>query len=349
VAEWIPGISMNNQEFARLINTYIARFMAYVPRTAAERAAVNWQEVITRIDAGITSDFEPVATPDVMTSTYKNRTSRQRTTTPSDFMRVDNMVIGPADQSQNWINWLNTPVANRVQFRATVTDRRIDGVATWNRTTSSWVGPVPTTCANAPTPSSGPVTTCGLYTGFHQTVSFFNAGRGLYLRSNYFYHRWGRGTSFESGPIPIITVAEMDLLKAEALIRLNRAAEAVPLINKTRVAIGGLPPVDINGAPGTAPNCTPRRTNGACGNLWDALRYEKRIETLGLNGRTPYYDARGWGTLVENSMIHYPMPTVDLEVLELPIYTFGGGGGVAGSAPARNWDACPTGVSVPRC
>ena len=46
-------------------------------------------------------------------------------------------------------------------------------------------------------------------------------------------------------------------------------------------------------------------------------------------------------------MIHYPMPTVDLELLSIPIYTFGGG--VGGSAPARNWDACPAGVTVPRC
>jgi hypothetical protein len=349
VAEWIPGIALTNQQFVRLINTYIARFMAYLPRTAQERAAVNWAEVISRIDQGITSDFAPVGTPGILSSTYKNRASRQRTTTPSDFMRVDNMVIGPADQSQNFINWFNTPAANRQPFRATVVDRRIDGVATWNRTTRTWEGPVPATCANTPSPTatSRPVATCGLFMGFHDEVAFFNPGRGTYLRSFYFYHRWGRGTSFESGPIPIISVTEMDLLKAEALIRLNRAAEALPLINKTRTTNGGLPAVTINGAPGTAPACTPRRIDGSCGNLWDALKYEKRIETLGLSGRVPYYDARGWGTLLENTMIHYPMPVVDLELLGMQVYSFGGGG--AGSAPARVMDACPTGVTVPRC
>jgi hypothetical protein len=91
------------------------------------------------------------------------------------------------------------------------------------------------------------------------------------------------------------------------------------------------------------------RISGACGNLWDVLRYEKRIETLGLNGGIPYYDNRGWGILLENTMIHFPMPVVDVELLLGldAVYTFGGGG--PGSAPARNLDACPTGVTVPGC
>jgi hypothetical protein len=352
VGEWIPGIQMNQTLFARIINSFIARLMAYTPRTAAERSAVNWAQVITHIDAGITTDLAPVATPDVMESTYKNRTSRQRTTTPSDFMRVDYMIVGPADQSDGFRNWLATPAANRQPFRINSGDRRIDGIATWNRSTNAWAPVQPAaTCANVPSPtsSSRPPASCGLYMGFHDEVAFFNPGRGTYLRSFYFYHRWGRGTSFEAGPVPIMSVTEMDLLKAEALIRLNRAAEALPLINKTRVANGGLAAATINGAPGTAPNCVPRRISGACGNLWDVLRYEKRIETLGLNGGIPYYDGRGWGVLLENTMIHFPMPVVDVELLlgQDAVYTFGGGG--PGSAPARNLDACPTGVTVPGC
>jgi hypothetical protein len=352
IAEWIPGVALTNQQFARVIHTYIARFMAYTPRTTAERAAVDWNAVIAHIDAGITTDFAPVGTPDVMESLYKHRAARLRTTTPSDFMRVDYMVIGPADRSQGFINWLSTPAADRQPFRLDAMDRRIDGIAVWNRTTSSWDGTPPATCANTPSPTSAtqPPSTCGLYAGYNDVVAFFNPGRGTYLRSYYHYHRWGKGSSFDTGPIPIVTVTEMDLLKAEALIRLNRAAEAVELINRTRVANGQLLPVTIAGAPGIAPDCVPRQFNsGACGNLWDALKYEKRIETLGLTGGLPYYDGRGWGVLLENTMIHFPMPVVDIELLlgADGVYTFGGGG--PGSAPPRNLDACPTGVVVPGC
>jgi hypothetical protein len=354
-AEWIPGMTITNQQFARLIHSYIARYMAYTPRTPQERAQVNWAEVITHIDAGITTDFAPVATTGIMESLYKQRASRLRSAgTPSDFMRVDYMVVGPADRSQGFRTWLNTPAANRQPFKMDVTDRRIDGIAVRSRPSNAWVGTPPATCSDIPSPSSQsrPPVSCGLYSGFHDEVAFFNPGRGTYLRSYYFYHRWGKGTSFDTGPITIMSVAEMDLLKAEALIRLNRAPEALTLINKTRVANGGLLPVTISGAPGTAPDCVPRKyLTGACGNLWDALKYEKRIETLGLTGGLPYYDGRGWGTLLDATMIHFPMPVVDVElVLGVDqVYTFGGGG--PGSAPVRGaaLDACPAGVAVPGC
>jgi hypothetical protein len=138
----------------------------------------------------------------------------------------------------------------------------------------------------------------------------------------------------------------MDMLKAEALIRLGRATEAIPLINKTRVANGKLPPVDINGPP-DEPGCVPRKTTGACGSLWDALRYEKRIEVAGTDGTVAFFDARGWNTLAAKSFIMFPIPGRELEIEQLPRYTFGGGG--EGSAPTPTWDACPASVTLPRC
>ena len=109
----------------------------------------------------------------------------------------------------------------------------------------------------------------------------------------------GSGTNIQ---LRSMLVSEMDLLKAEGLIRLGRAAEAVPLINKTRVANGQLPPVTVDGPP-DEPGCVPRKLNGQCGSLWDALRYEKRIEGLGVSAVIAYFDARGWQTLPANSIL----------------------------------------------
>jgi hypothetical protein len=145
--------------------------------------------------------------------------------------------------------------------------------------------------------------------------------------------------------MPALTVTEMDLLKAEALIRLNRAAEAVPLINKSRVANGELPPVTIDGPP-NEPGCVPRKLNGQCGSLWDALRYEKRIEGLGVSGVIAFFDARSWQTLPENSILQLPVPGRELTTLRQEIYTFGGPGGES-SAPAPDPERCP--VNLPRC
>jgi hypothetical protein len=328
--QWFLGVARSNTDLARIIHSYMARLMVYVARNPTERQAVNWNTVIQHIDAGITTDFTVTGTVGVVETLYKQRAARLRTTIPSDFMRVDYRMIGPSDVSEGFRSWWAQPWSNRNPFRMNTIDRRIDG----------FTGTRPATCLPVATAVS-----CGLYMGHHQ-ATIFNIDRGLGQRSYYFFHRFGSGTTYQSGPIPLVNMAEMDLLKAEGLIRLNRAAEAIPLINKYRVANGGLLPVDINGVPGTAPNCAPRKIDGSCGSLWDALMYEKRIETMGLEGGTAFYDGRGWQFLVQGTPIHFPMPRRDAELLAVNIYTFGGSGGVD-SAPAPNWEKCP--VALPRC
>ena len=328
---WFLGVPRTNTDVARLIHTYMARFMVYVARNPTERQAVDWPAVIQHVDQGITSDFFVTGVVGIVESSYKNRAARLRTTIPGDFMRVDYRTIGPADITEGFRNWYALPWAQRTPFRMVGTpDRRIQGATTR-----------PASCL----PATVPLADCGLYMGFHNST-LFAAERGLGQRSFYFFHRYGAGDSYRSGPIYIVNVAEMDLIKAEGLIRIGRAEEAVPLINKYRVANGGLPPVDINGVPGTAPNCVPRKLNGACGSLWDALRYEKRIETLGLEGGTAYYDARAWNFLEAGTPIHFPIPLRDLQLLQIEPYTFGGVGGNA-AAPAPDPERCP--VPLPRC
>lgn len=326
---WIPGVTMSNTEFAKLIRSYMARIMVYSARTPEERAAVDWQRVIALIDQGITQDFAPVGTPDVLESWYKHRASRERTVTPGDFMRVDYQAIGAADQGNGFINWRNTPWANRNPFIMTnVQDKRIISSPTAPCTSSQ-----ATAHANK-----------GKYMGCH-VATIFSAARGTGQRSYYFFHRLGAGSSYNTGPLLIMSVDEMRLLKAEGLIRLGRAAEAVPLINVTRVANGGLPPVTLEGVPG--PNCTPRKFDGSCGSLWDALRYEKRLELMGVDAGVAHWDARGWQALVEKTPLHYPMPGNELELMGLPYYTTGGG--QKDSAPPPNPEKCPPGVNLPRC
>lgn len=325
--DWTPGVAMTNAQFARLVNSYIARVMVYSARTPAERAAVDWNQVIQHIDAGITSDFAPTGTPDILESWYKHRAARHRTTTPGDFMRVDYQAIGAADQGNGFINWRNAAWANRNPFIMTnVQDRRL------------MVSPT-ATCTSA---QANALANEGSYIGCH-VATIFSVARGTGQRSYYYFHRLGRGVTYNTGPLLAMTVAEMDLLKAEGLIRLGRAAEAIPLINKTRVANGKLPPVTLDGAP--APLCTPRKFNGDCGSLWDALRYEKRIEGMGVDPGVGHWDARGWGAMVVNTPLHYPMPGNELQLMRIPEYTTGGGG--QDSAPAPNPEKCP--VQLPRC
>ena len=310
--------AMTRAQFVRLANSFAAKALAQTPRTRAERAAVDWAEVIRRVDAGIQTDFAPVAQPDILWDDWKRLVARVRTGPPSDFGRPSYWVLGPADSTQGFVNWAATPVASRVPFQLRTKDRRIQA-------------------------ASGP-TAAGTYVGFSQ-ANIFAVSRGTYRFSWYYYKRNGTGTTWQSGAQPAVTVTEMNLLKAEALIRLNRASEAVPLINLSRVAQGQLPPVTVDGPPDEA-GCVPRKLSGACGSLWDALRYEKRIEGLGVDGVTAFLDARGWQTLPENTVIQLPIPGRELGVLQRPLYSYGGPGG-QGSAPAPDPERCP--VALARC
>ncbi len=319
----LPGDSwlfqaMTRDDLVKLANSFAARFLAYSPRSRTERAAVDWTEMIRRVDAGITSDFAPVGQVDILVDDWKRLIARVRSGPPSDFGRPSYWLLGPADSANGFINWMNTPLNNRTAFQIRTRDRRIQGAA-------------------------GP-TTPGKYFGYNAN-NIFQASRGTYRFSHYYYHRLGTGTSWQTGPLTAMTVTEMDLIKAEALIRLNRAGEAVPLINKSRVANGQLPPVTLNGPP-DEPGCVPRKMDGRCGSLWDALRYEKGVEMVGVDAVVSYFDARGWQTLPENSFTQLPVPGRELGTLRLPLYTFGGPGGES-SAPARDPERCP--VALPRC
>jgi SusD family len=124
--------------------------------------------------------------------------------------------------------------------------------------------------------------------------------------------------------------AEMDLLMAEAEIRLGNPAAAAALINKTRVGNGELPPVTAAGVT-PEPGCVPKLYDGSCGTLMDALMYEKRIETYGT--AISYFDLRGWGCLLEGTPTELPPPGRQLDLLGKAQYTYGGHPGTPGSAP----------------
>jgi hypothetical protein len=315
---WMHVVT-SRDDFVKLANSFAARLLVYAARTPAERAAVDWNEVIRRVDAGITTNFAPVAQPDILWDDWKRLVARLRTAgRPSDFGRPSYWLVGPADSTNEFVNWVATPVANRMPFQLRTKDRRIQGAA-------------------------GP-TAPGTYVGYNQN-NIFAASRGTYRFSWYYFLRYGTGETWQNGPQPIMLVSEMNLLKAEALIRLDRAAEALPLINASRVGFGQLPPVTIDGPP-DEPGCVPRKLSGACGSLWDALRYEKNIEGVGVSGVIAYFDARGWQTLPQHSILQLPVPGRELAILQRPLYTYGGPGGTS-SAPAPDPERCP--VALPRC
>lgn len=326
---WLFVSGYTDNDVAQLAHTFAARFLASYGRTRQERDDAPWDQVLFHAERGITRDLNPNAVPERLFHDFRRVAARQRTITPGDFARLDYWLVGPADSTGGIITWVNNDdVDDRRPFTMRTKDRRIQPD-----------GPVP----------GGTTPFFGKYFGHHR-ADIWNASRGFYHRTYYFYHRAGRGNTWETGPQLVLTVTEKNLLRAEALIRLDRAAEAVPLINLTRVANGELPPVTVDGPP-DEPGCVPRKIRpgprqGQCGSLWDALRYEKRIEGAGIDQTTAYLDARGWQSLVIGTPLQFPVPALELQLREQAIYSYGGVGGVM-AAPAPDDERCP--VALARC
>lgn len=298
---WIPsGATITNTELARIANSYVARMMVSVARTPEERAAVNWNEVVNRINKGITADFGIVLDNTNWGDNFKNYIQR------FDWFRTDYKLVGQSDISGAYQAWLAKPVDQRVDFDMNSLDRRVQG--------------------------AGGVGANGTDFTYRRTQNH-RADRGTYHFSRYHWTRYFYIRQTNIGFDPLMTTEEMDFLKAEAYIRTAQAALAVPLINKSRMARGGLPAATEAGVVGQT-NCVPKKmydVNGGCANLMETLMYEKRIEEYAHAAGVSFWDARGWGILVPGTVLHLPIPARELETLGFAIYTFGGVGN-AGAA-----------------
>ena len=193
--------------------------------------------------------------------------------------------------------------------------------------------------------------------------AIFRPSRGLYHQSNIALIRYdltkvedSKGIVGGNGPFPLLTATLNDLLLAEVDLRLGggaNIAEAVALINNTRVGRGGLPPAggEALGADTDGPCMSTGVTykDGSTCSLWAKLLYEKEVELLGI-GPTPYYEQRRLpfistcvtitnkipmpgdvtcngkhvAGLLPGTPREMPVPAKELQVKGEALYTFGG-------------------------
>lgn len=159
----------------------------------------------------------------------------------------------------------------------------------------------------------------------------FPIDRGTWFYSDRGFDRFigynlGAFGAAEAGPMPHTTKAEMDLLKAEAILQgasQGSMSDVADLINNTRVENGELPAADASDDAGSMSDPqNPLKDEGAT--LWSMLKHERVIETWGTSAGVNYFVKRGWGDLREGMQLHYPVPGSELETLGEPLYTFGG-------------------------
>lgn len=299
-SDWWPGNNYTNEDLAKLAHSFIARYDAGIARSPEERAARDWAAIKSHIEQGITENFGVDNDGDIWYSYLHGLL------TNNVWARTDYKLIGPADTSGNYEAWLNTPVQDRNEFYIHTSDQRVTG---------------------------GDSVTAGTYFKYYGP-SHFRANRGTYHFSYYHHTRYlDYYVGGYKGWAYLMTVAEMDLLKAEAALRLGDTALAIELINKYHVNNGGLKPVDASIPVGTPKDERDGRPDiGGLGNsLWAVLKYEKGVEIIQNQCGVAWTDRRGWGTLVKGTILHFPIPGQELEVLKMPYYTLGGVGQPGGA------------------
>jgi hypothetical protein len=358
---WINQKTYSKEELIQAAHTFIARLLVNSTRTPAERAAVDWNKVLHHTERGLTYDFGGTLQAGILN---QSNWLGNLTSTGSGQFRVDNEYIGQADQAGNYKEWLDTPFDQRNPFFIVTTDRRVTAAPATTCTNpepDQWVASTLTADNGKRGDQCSP---SGAYFRNQNTLSNFSTARSTGYRAYYQWYRrantaYGAFVS-NTGHYTIMSADENRLLRAEAMLRLNRVAEAVALINVSRtrgVRIGtassgniasNLPPIPTTTSaatlvPTTAytvagrtyQSCVPRshKDSTQCGNVWDALIWERKMEMMGQDPVRWLIDARSLGLLDEGTPIQWPIPGRYLVGLEIPVYTYGGKG-LPGGAPA---------------
>ena len=352
-ANWVNGYTPTAAQFIQLIRSWKAKFRANGARNPAERAAVDWDQVIADAQNGITADWKVTTntvtgpTNGFVGSHYSYGTWHQMTP----------FIMGMADKSGAYDSWVATPLSTRgsgaVPFIMVTDDQRFPQGDTRAAQQADVTHPQ----------CQGVAIVCKRYFINRQASDPSGLSWG---RSQYDHARFepfvvsGTGTA-GNGPFPFLSIAEIKLLEAEGHLRKGNVAAAVALINRTRQACGpggaavspgctarpagdgdanrggGLPAIPVNIAwggsnanmnarvagddvPGGAA-CVPlvpvNASNAGggttrCGGVWEALKWEKRIETAYTGFTQWFLDHRGWGDLVVATPVHWSPPWEEL-------------------------------------
>ncbi len=271
-------------------------------------------------------------------------------TATDNYFRVSDKFLGPGDTTGAYANYLRTPMGSRHDTTYASPDKRLPK----GPVTAATVSPLPRhVSVNIPSKFTTDSAIAGADGNYFQLLAGTGTGAlpmtafGLpapdYNKSSYQFIRFGgnaaspitpRRTDNSSVSISytdwqtIMTPLELQLLKAEAYIRLGNPAAAVAIINVSRQdpVKGGLPPVGVNGPQEPYPQCVPHSyTNAeACGNLMDAMLYEKRMESIGTDMFVNWADWRAFGYLDPGSIVYFPPSYRETQAMGYPYYTYGG-------------------------
>lgn len=306
--------AMSRTDFIKLLRSYKAKFRAGLGRTPTERNAADWTAIIADATNGITADFVIQTNA---TTGWSGAVVNQLATS-SGWSQMTPFILGMADTTGAYDAWLQQPLLSKTPFLLRTPDKRFpsgDDRATQTAVTgTSKNGPAPGSILYFRNRPAGEDTPADAW--------------GTWYYDN--WRNWGIRANGQNGPYVMFALVENDMLAAEGYIRAGNFAAAMPLINKSRVR-AGLPALTAIAAltdqvPG-GNACVPRVpqppnfTTTACGNIMEAMKWEKRTETSMVGYGQWFIDSRGWGDMAQGTALEWPVPYQELFARIKPSYT----------------------------
>jgi hypothetical protein len=308
-SSWIRGNTFTAAQLARFTHSHIARMLYGAAREPAEHAAADWQKIVDHIDAGIDLtmtrdggygregiylDGDPQQNWWQALNYYGNGTNAR------SWHRADYKSIGVHETDGGYTAWLDASLNDRNDFCLLTSDERIVSPGQCDQDGLDFIFK-----GSSPFPS-----TRGTY--------FYS----MYMNSN--YEEYANGD--QSAPMPQMLYVTQQLIKAEGLARMGNLVDAAAIVDRTRVGRGNL------SAASTAD----------LGTLLPQIWYEFLIENFYVCPGCAFFPRRGWEALsptgpahhwglVEGTPLHFPPPGKELDILEHPMYTYGGVGNEGGT------------------
>lgn len=323
---WINGNALTAAQFMQLVHSYKAHFRADVARTPAEGQAVDWNAVLADASAGITADL--------LITTQKSppwSVNLCMALLSPAMNQSFQLFAGMADTSGGFDAWLKAPLDAKSPFLVITPDLRYpQGTTRAAQQVNSPAAPTGVLYfRNRTTPDVPSEDNYGTsWYEWYRFVTWYNTPGG--------------------GPYPVFSRNQNDMLLAEAYLRTGNIPAAAALIDVYRTRVG-LPTlsgvITARGQPvpgGTTANpvpggssCVPRIpvgtapqwTGSTCGDIWEAMKWEFRMENMFVGYAAWYFPARRWGDLPEGTALNWPVPYQEMDARQHSIYDLGGVGG----------------------
>ena len=316
-ADFMTGTAIDTTQFIRMVRSYKAKFRAGVARTPTERNAVDWEAVRADATAGVTTNINIALDPSI-------GWSNSDMTTLVQFLgwhQTPFFIVGMADTTGAYSSYLALPITgspsrNGASFLVRTPDKRF---------------PVGDTRAAQQAFQSDIVPLTGVY--FRNRPSGQDTGNNADPWSNSQYDNFRFRPIRDANGIGswvLMSSVEIRMLQAEALMRLGRTAEAIPLINATRTVnnLAAIPTTLASTDPVPGGNaCVPKVpqpavfTSAICGSVFEAMKWEKRMETQMTGYLQWYLDSRGWGDLPVGTSLSWPVPYQELDSRAKALYS----------------------------